>query len=139
MGVWAEPFTTLRLQKIFNLMQDPFERADFTSNTYWDWNINHVGQIYGVMQEVFAFVGSFKDFPPRSSPPSFNPANIMEEYLKANKAIKMLEEQFPMLQHEAQKSSAPPTTGGKKKEIAIRLANQFVKEESSSVYRNASR
>jgi hypothetical protein len=28
MGLWAEPFTTLRLQKIFNLMQDPFERAD---------------------------------------------------------------------------------------------------------------
>ena len=37
MGVWAEPFTTLRLQKIFNLMQDPFERADITSNTFWDW------------------------------------------------------------------------------------------------------
>ena len=34
MGVWAEPFTTLRLQKIFNCMQDPFERADITSNTY---------------------------------------------------------------------------------------------------------
>ena len=33
LGVWAEPFTTLRLQKIFNLMQDPFERADTTSNT----------------------------------------------------------------------------------------------------------
>ena len=43
MQVWAEPFTTLRLQKIFNLMQDPFERADITSNTFWDWNINHVG------------------------------------------------------------------------------------------------
>ena len=43
MGIWAEPFATLRLQKIFNLMQDPYERADFTSNTYWDWNINHVG------------------------------------------------------------------------------------------------
>jgi hypothetical protein len=28
LGLWAEPFTTLRLQKIFNLMQDPFERAD---------------------------------------------------------------------------------------------------------------
>jgi arylsulfatase len=37
MQVWAEPFTTLRLQKIFNLMQDPFERADITSNTFWDW------------------------------------------------------------------------------------------------------
>jgi arylsulfatase len=31
MGVWAEPFTTLRLQKVFNLMQDPYERADITS------------------------------------------------------------------------------------------------------------
>jgi arylsulfatase len=78
MGLWAEPFTTLRLQKVFNLMQDPFERADFTSNTYWDWQINHVGQIYGVMEEVFEFVATFKDFPPRSFPPSFNPANIME-------------------------------------------------------------
>ena len=37
MGLWAEPFTKLRLQKIFNLMQDPFERADITSNTFWDW------------------------------------------------------------------------------------------------------
>ncbi len=36
MGVWAEPFTKLRLQKIFNLFQDPFERADITSNTFWE-------------------------------------------------------------------------------------------------------
>ena len=55
MGVWAEPFTTLRLQKIFNVMQDPFERADITSNTFWDWQINHVGSMYGVMDDVFAF------------------------------------------------------------------------------------
>ena len=37
MGVWAEPFTKLRLQKIYNLFQDPYERADITSNTFWDW------------------------------------------------------------------------------------------------------
>ncbi len=79
MGVWAEPFTTLRLQKIFNLFQDPFERADFTSNTYWDWNLNHIGSVYGMMDEVFKFVATFKAFPPRSFPPSFNPANIMEQ------------------------------------------------------------
>ena len=41
LGVWAEPFTTLRLQKIFNVMQDPYERADITSNTFWDWQLNH--------------------------------------------------------------------------------------------------
>jgi arylsulfatase A-like enzyme len=81
MGVWAEPFTTLRLQKIFNLFQDPFERADITSNTFWDWNINHVGAAYGMMDEVFKFAATFKDFPPRSFPPSFNPATVMEETL----------------------------------------------------------
>ena len=79
MDVWAEPFTTLRLQKIFNLMQDPFERADITSNTFWDWQLNHVGNVYGVMDEVFKFAATFKEFPPRSFPPSFNPANIMED------------------------------------------------------------
>jgi hypothetical protein len=91
MGLWAEPFTTLRLQKIFNLMQDPFERADITSNTYWDWNLNHVGAAYGMMDEVFQFVATFKDFPPRSFPPSFNPANILEsamDTLKQKDALK---------------------------------------------------
>ncbi len=88
MGVWAEPFTTLRLQKIFNLFQDPYERADFTSNTYWDWLLNHVGSVYGVMDEVFRFAATFKEFPPRSFPPSFNPATIMEQTLEEIKAAK---------------------------------------------------
>jgi len=79
--VWAEPFTKLRLQKIFNLFQDPYERADITSNTFWDWNLNHVGSVYGVMDEVFKFAATFKEYPPRSFPPSFNPATILEETL----------------------------------------------------------
>jgi len=81
LGVWAEPFTRLRLQKIFNLYQDPFERADITSNTFWDWQLNHVGQVYGAMDEVFRFAATFKEFPPRSFPPSFVPSTIMEETL----------------------------------------------------------
>ena len=92
MGVWAEPFTTLRLQKIYNLMQDPFERADITSNTFWDWQLNHVQTMYGVMDEIFQFVATFKDFPPRSFPPSFNPANIMESDLDTMKQKKALTE-----------------------------------------------
>jgi arylsulfatase len=81
MGVWAEPFTKLRLQKIFNLFQDPYERADITSNTFWDWNLNHVGSAYGMMEEVFKFAATFKEFPPRSFPPSFNPTNVLESTL----------------------------------------------------------
>ncbi|WP_439544062.1 arylsulfatase [Hyphomicrobium sp.] len=92
LGVWAEPFTTLRLQKIFNVMQDPFERADITSNTFWDWQMNHVHNMYGVMDDVFQFAATFKEFPPRSSPPSFNPANIMEQLLDDIKTRKMLKE-----------------------------------------------
>ena len=37
--IWAEPFTALRVPKLFNLRTDPFERADITSNTYYDWFI----------------------------------------------------------------------------------------------------
>jgi hypothetical protein len=83
--VWAEPFTKLRLQKIFNLYQDPFERADITSNTFWDWQLNHIGQVYGAMDQVFVFAESFKEFPPRSFPPSFVPSTIMEQTLESIK------------------------------------------------------
>ena len=100
MQVWAEPFTKLRLQKIYNLFQDPFERADITSNTYWDWQINHVGAVYGTMDDVFKFAATFKEFPPRSIPPSFSAATIMEDTLRGIKAKKKLEEAFPMLRGE---------------------------------------
>ena len=42
MNVWAEPFVKLRVPHVFNLRRDPFERADFNSNTYWDWVVDHV-------------------------------------------------------------------------------------------------
>ena len=73
------------MQKVFNLMQDPFERADITSNTYWDWLINEIGGFYAIMDDVFQFVATFKDFPPRSFPPSFNPADILESTLEGIK------------------------------------------------------
>ncbi|RZN19680.1 arylsulfatase [Bradyrhizobium sp. Leo121] len=86
--VWAEPFTRLRLQKIYNLFQDPFERADITSNTYWDWNLNQIGGVYGAMDDVFQFVATFKEFPPRSFPPSFVPTTIMDEAIADLKAAR---------------------------------------------------
>ena len=73
MQVWAEPFTTLRLQKIYNLFQDPFERADITSNTFWDWQLNHVQNMYGVMDEVFKFVGDVQGVPAALVPAELQP------------------------------------------------------------------
>ena len=103
MKVWAEPFTTLRMQKEFNLFQDPFERADITSNTYWDWHLHQLGAVYGAMQDVFQFAESFKEFPPRSYPPSFNAATIMEEVKRGLKAKAALEKAFLMLREAAPK------------------------------------
>ena len=40
--VWQEPLVKLRIPKIYNLRRDPFERADFNSNVYWDWMVDHV-------------------------------------------------------------------------------------------------
>jgi len=91
MAVWAEPFTKLRLNKIYNLMQDPYERADITSNTYWDWVLNHVGAAYGVIEDVQVFAMTFKDYPPRSIPPSFSPVTIMEDMLNGIKMDKEIQ------------------------------------------------
>jgi arylsulfatase len=54
--------------------------------------MNHVGSVYGMNEEVFKFVATFKDFPPRSFPPSFNPANIMESTLDSMKQKKAMTE-----------------------------------------------
>jgi arylsulfatase len=77
-------------------MQDPFERADITSNTYWDWLINHGGPVYGVMDEVFKFAATFKEYPPRSIPPSFNPATVVEETIREIRAERKLRGLFPL-------------------------------------------
>jgi len=115
MGLWAEPFVELRLQKIFNLMQDPFEKADITSNTYWDWNLNHVGAAYGMMQEVFAFADTFKEYPPRSFPPSFNPTNVLKQTLNGIKAKAFIEKNI--MPHDGKESidDANAKTDKKKK------------------------
>jgi arylsulfatase A-like enzyme len=71
MGIWAEPFTPLRIPKLFNLRTDPFERADVTSNTYWDWFIDH-DFIAGYGTAIAAaFLDTFREFPPRHPPASF--------------------------------------------------------------------
>lgn len=79
MQCWAEPFVPLRLPKMFNLRRDPFERADENSNTYWDWIFDHAFLIYGTQALVAEQIESFKKFPPRQKPASFNLDRVMEQ------------------------------------------------------------
>jgi arylsulfatase len=72
LALWAEPFVTLRLPKLYNLRTDPFERADITSNTYYDWFIDHVPQVLAAQIIVVPFLETFKEFPPRQKAASFS-------------------------------------------------------------------
>ena len=116
MGLWAEPFTQLRLQKIYNLFQDPYERADITSNTFWDWQLNHVGNVYGVMDEVVKFAATFKAFPPRSFPPSFNPSTILEETMGDIKDDRRKSQSDDATNGRASRSGTVPPAGQKKQQ-----------------------
>jgi arylsulfatase A-like enzyme len=79
MRVWAEPFTTLRMPKLFDLRADPYERADITSNTYYDWFISQPYLIFVAQDEVAKFLSTFKEFPPSQRAQSFSVDQIVEQ------------------------------------------------------------
>lgn len=70
--VWAEPFTPLRVPKIFNLRTDPYERADITSNTYYDWLIDRAFLLVPAQAYVSRFLMTFEEYPQRQKAASFN-------------------------------------------------------------------
>jgi arylsulfatase A-like enzyme len=82
MRVWAEPFTKLRMPKLFNLFTDPYERADITSNTYYDYFLDHAYFIYYGLDYISRFCETLKEFPPRAMPQSFTPTAIYEGTLE---------------------------------------------------------
>jgi arylsulfatase len=79
MLIWANPFTSLRVPKIFNLRTDPYERADITSNTYYDWLLDHAFLMVPAQDYVGQFLMSFKDYPQRQKAASFNLDEVMEK------------------------------------------------------------
>jgi arylsulfatase len=78
-AIWMEPFVFLRFPKIFNLRTDPFERADITSNTYYDWLMDRAYISYAAQFLVRQFLETFKEFPPRMKPASFGIDQVMEK------------------------------------------------------------
>jgi len=77
--VWAEPYVHLRVPKIFNLRTDPYERADITSNTYYDWILDHAFVAVPMQAFVFQMIQSLAEFPPRQKPASFTLEEVLEE------------------------------------------------------------
>jgi arylsulfatase len=77
--IWAEPFTALRAPKLFNLRTDPFERADVTSNTYYDWFLDRAYLVFYGGAIVTQFLETFKEFPPRQEAASFTINHAMQK------------------------------------------------------------
>jgi arylsulfatase len=77
--IWAEPFVSLRVPKLFNLRTDPFERADVTSNTYYDWLISNDFILLAATPLVARFLETFKEFPPRQKSASFTIDQVMQK------------------------------------------------------------
>jgi len=79
MRVWQEPLVKFRLPTIYHLRRDPFERANFNSNTYWDWMVDHAPQMYEMQAVVAGQIAEFVKFPPRQKPASFNLDGVMQQ------------------------------------------------------------
>ncbi len=81
--IWAEPFILLRIPKLFNLRTDPFERADITSNTYYDWLLDSAYLVIAAQFLMTEFLATFKEFPPRQRAASFTIDQAMEKLEEA--------------------------------------------------------
>lgn len=48
--------------KLFDLRADPFERADITSNTYYDWMFDHAFLVVPSQTYIVKFIETFKEY-----------------------------------------------------------------------------
>jgi arylsulfatase A-like enzyme len=79
MQIWMEPFIPLRVPKLFNLRTDPLERADQTSNTYFDWLFQNDYLILAATTIVARFLATFEEFPPRQRAATFSIDQAVEK------------------------------------------------------------
>ena len=77
--IWANPFTPLRVPLMFNLRRDPYERGQITSNTYYDWLLDHAFLLVPAQAYVGKFLATFKEYPPRQKAASFSLDQVMEK------------------------------------------------------------
>ena len=80
--VWTQPFTTLRAPMLANLRMDPFERAWEESIGYERWWVDHMFVFAPAGAYVGKWLQSFREFPPRQKPGSFNLDRVMEAITK---------------------------------------------------------
>jgi len=76
--VWTKPFEQLRAPLVENLRMDPLERAADEGMGFEHWYVEHMFMIAPAAGYVANWLQSFKEFPPRQKPGSFNLDRVME-------------------------------------------------------------
>ena len=84
LDTWSKPMVTTRIPWLYNLRRDPYEFATTTSNTYWDWYLDHVYLLLPAAEYVGQFIGTFKEYPPRMKAASFNLGDTMKALEKGS-------------------------------------------------------
>jgi arylsulfatase len=78
LGVWKSEFTNLRAPNMYNLRADPFERG--TEGMYYDkWMMDRAFMVVPAQAAAAKWLESFKEFPPRQKPASFNLDEVMRK------------------------------------------------------------
>lgn len=77
--VWQEPLVTLRLPKLVDLRGDPFEKADHEAEFYNLWRFNRAYLVLPAATYVSQHLATYKEFPPRQKPGSFNLDQVLEK------------------------------------------------------------
>ena len=79
LAIWGEPFVATRIPMLYNLRTDPYERADITSNTYYDWYLDRAFLLVPAQSIVGDFLKTFVDYPPRQKAASFTVDQVQEK------------------------------------------------------------
>jgi len=88
LGVWQEPFVTLRAPKIFNLRSDPFERGDVDATMFYGkWVADRTFLLVPAQALVGQFLKTFEEFPPRQKPASFSIGDALEKARETQKTM----------------------------------------------------
>lgn len=84
-AIWGDGFVHKRVPEMFNLRSDPFERGD-ASLEYDDWMAHRSFLVVPAQAVVAKWLESFKEYPMRQKPASFNLDAVMTKLEQAGQS-----------------------------------------------------
>jgi len=88
LDIWANPFTCLRVPKMYNLRMDPYEHADISGSGYDQWRTENFYLVPDAVLRSAAFLETFVEYPPSQPPASFSVDQIVEDVKKRIEQMK---------------------------------------------------